>query len=327
MDFTIVVILAETAVLANVVNRGFVGVRQPYIKRIPGRGKVAKFSRVYVRLSNRHAVRQCPVATESLPGCRKRRRAPLSHPARPVVALSIGPSAGPPAPMVVGTVIQVTPPSPTTWSASSVPNSRLECGPAQPLISSNLRRLFSAWVHMVHLKDGIRAENLTRKKQQFSLQSVLECGPLWTTRIRQTGHPTGCIPQFFTPIRVSGSNRKGRPANRLPASPHRMWTGMWTAPRREASDRHDRPMTAVELRARKGVGPVLVGVDAALTSRCAQNFTFEEFFESFCPRAANDLDHFFRRIVEVALTFFKKHSIVIDSDYVRPGVRATLQAV
>jgi len=90
-------------------------------------------------------------------------------------------------------------------------------------------------------------------------------------------------------------------------------------PRREASDRHDRLMTAVELRARKGVGPVLVGVDAALTSRCAQNFTFEEFFESFCPRAANDLDHFFRRIVEVALTFFKKHSIVIDSDYVRPG--------
>jgi len=92
---------------------------------------------------------------------------------------------------------------------------------------------------------------------------------------------------------------------------------MWTAPRREASDRHDRPMSAVEFRARKGVGAVLVGVDAELTPRCAQNYIFEEFFESFCPRAANDLDHFFCRIVEVALTFLKKHRIVIDSDFVR----------
>jgi len=134
-------------VLANVVNRGFVGVRQPYIKRIPGRGKVAKFSRVYVRLSNRHAVRQCPVATESLPGCRKRRRTPFFTFGK-TRGCAVDRAFGRPQPPLfgVGTAIQVTPTSPTTWSAFG-PNSRLECGPAQPLISSNLRRLFLPGPH------------------------------------------------------------------------------------------------------------------------------------------------------------------------------------
>jgi hypothetical protein len=90
-------------------------------------------------------------------------------------------------------------------------------------------------------------------------------------------------------------------------------------PRREPSDRHDRPLTAAERRPEEGAGPIRVGVDTALTCRCAQSCAFSGFFESFFPRTANDLNQFFRRIVGFAFTFFKKHRIVIDSDYVRVG--------
>jgi hypothetical protein len=69
--------------------------------------------------------------------------------------------------------------------------------------------------------------------------------------------------------------------------------------------------------ARGSCGPSPGRRRPALTRRCAQSCAFPEFFESSCPRAANDLDHFFRPIVSFAFTFFKKHRIVIDSDYVR----------
>jgi hypothetical protein len=55
---------------------------------------------------------------------------------------------------------------------------------------------------------------------------------------------------------------------------------------------------------------MLGGLDTASTSGGGGNDAIWKSFGIFFPRAVNDLDPFFRRIVKCALTKFAKHSTV-----------------